>query len=256
MMFNTWFPFMMEVGNKSIRVVTRFMDSKFSCSDQTTKVNSIQQYVNIHAGPKYYMHYKYSSIMNIVFITMMFGAGMPILFPIAAISLSGMFLLENFMLHYVYKQPPAYDEKLNNTVLNNLDKAPVFLLAFGYWVLTNLQLIENDYLEPMQKGSDYFISQHYWYDYINPLTAFNGSPAGSLLVMLYAYVGYLVLREPIEALWNSFFALCLDQGSNEDEWVIDEEIDLYQNCLDDDDKTFSLKEEDNCLKYGIRTMLK
>jgi len=76
--------------------------------------------------------------MNIVFITMMFGAGMPILFPIAAVSLSGMFLLENFMLHYVYKQPPAYDEQLNNSVLNSLDKGPAFLLAFGYWVLTNL----------------------------------------------------------------------------------------------------------------------
>jgi len=76
--------------------------------------------------------------MNIVFITMMFGAGMPILFPIAAISLSAMFCLEKFMLYYVFQQPPAYDEKLNNTVLGNLDKGPVFLLAFGYWLLTNL----------------------------------------------------------------------------------------------------------------------
>jgi hypothetical protein len=194
--------------------------------------------------------------MNIVFITMMFGAGMPILFPIAAVSLSGMFLLENFMLHYVYKQPPAYDEKLNNTVLSNLDKAPVFLLAFGYWVLTNLQLIENEYLEPMEKGSDYFKSQHLWYDYYNPLTAFDGSPAGSLLIMLYAYVSYLLLREPIEALWYSCLAKCFDLGTNEEDWVIDEEIDLYQNCLDKDDKDFSLAEEKNCLKYGIRTMLK
>jgi len=44
--------------------------------------------------------------------------------------------------------------------------------------------------------------------------------------------------------------------SLDENWNIDEEIDLYQNCLDDDDKNFSLKEEENCCKYGIRTMLK
>jgi hypothetical protein len=37
-----------------------------------------------------------------VFITMMFGAGMPILFPIAAVSLSAMFCLEKFMLYYAF----------------------------------------------------------------------------------------------------------------------------------------------------------
>ena len=110
MVFNTWFPFAMEVGYKMQRVLYRLMDRGLDFDDKTTSVNSIQQYVNIHAGPKYYMHYKYSSIMNIIFITMMFGAGMPILFPIAAVSLSGQFLLENYMLHYVYQQPPAYDE--------------------------------------------------------------------------------------------------------------------------------------------------
>lgn len=83
------------------------------------------------------MHYKYSSIMNIVFLTMMFGPGLPILFPIAAASLCVLFVLEKTMLYYVFKQPPAYDEKLNNSVLVNLQLAPFFLLGFGYWMLTN-----------------------------------------------------------------------------------------------------------------------
>jgi len=40
------------------------------------------------------------------------------------------------------------------------------------------------------------------------------------------------------------------------ELEINEEIDLYQNCLDDDDKGFSIAEEKNSAKYGIKTMLK
>jgi hypothetical protein len=40
------------------------------------------------------------------------------------------------------------------------------------------------------------------------------------------------------------------------ELEINEEIDLYQNCLDDDDKNFAVMEEANSAKYGIKTMLK
>lgn len=40
-----------------------------------------------------------------------------------------------------------------------------------------------------------------------------------------------------------------------DELNIDEQIDLYQNCLDEDDKRWSVKEEDNCRLYGMNTML-
>ena len=32
----------------------------------------------------YVLHFKYSGILNIVFITMMYGMGLPLLFPIAA----------------------------------------------------------------------------------------------------------------------------------------------------------------------------
>jgi hypothetical protein len=49
------------------------------------------------------MHYKYSAIMNIVFITMMFGAGLPILFPLASFSLLVMYMLEKFEIYYVFQ---------------------------------------------------------------------------------------------------------------------------------------------------------
>lgn len=102
------------------------------------------------------MHYKYSAIMNIVFLTMMFGAGLPILFPLASGSLLTMYLVEKYEIYYVFQQPPAYDDKLNNAVLVNLDKAPVLLLAFGYWFLTNLQILNNDYLKPVETITDAF----------------------------------------------------------------------------------------------------
>lgn len=109
------------------------------------------------------MHYKYSSMMNIIFITFMYGAGLPKLFPLAFAAFVVFFALEKYMMYYVYQSPPAYDELLNEAVLNKLAYAPLFLLGFGYWILTNNQLRDNDFLKSKLRKSDPFDSEHYWY---------------------------------------------------------------------------------------------
>jgi len=66
------------------------------------------------------MHYKYSTLLNTTFITMLYGAGMPILFPISAATFFVFYMIENYKFYWVYKQPPAYDEKLNTYALKTL----------------------------------------------------------------------------------------------------------------------------------------
>jgi len=41
-------------------------------------------YRDLYSGPDYVIHFKYSGILNTMYITMMYGLGMPLLFPIAA----------------------------------------------------------------------------------------------------------------------------------------------------------------------------
>ena len=48
------------------------------------------------------MHFKYASVMNTVFITLMYGVALPILYPIAVISLVILYISEKFMLYYAY----------------------------------------------------------------------------------------------------------------------------------------------------------
>ena len=68
-------------------VMLRWKDRGFSNDTSKTKKKTIQQYVNLYSGPEYLLHYKYSTIMNIIFVTMMYGTGLPLLFPIALLSL-------------------------------------------------------------------------------------------------------------------------------------------------------------------------
>lgn len=137
------------------------------------------------------MHYKYSAIMNITFITFMFGSGIPLLFPIAAVAFFVRYTIEVYMLYYVYKEPPAYDEKLNNSVLSNMTWAPALLLGFGYWMLSSHQLLRSDAkLWPLEEATSPFYAEHYWYEAFTGYGLFKSGPASFILLFFFLYMMY------------------------------------------------------------------
>jgi len=93
---------------------------------------------------------------------MMYGIGIPVLFPIAAVSMATLYFVEKIMVYYVYRQPPMYDEKLNNNVLSLMTYAPLMLLAFGYWMLSSNQLMGND-VQYIEVPNTIPLTQHVWY---------------------------------------------------------------------------------------------
>ncbi len=54
------------------------------------------------------MHFKYSTILNSVFVTFMFGFGIPILFPITAITFYIIYLIEKSSFYYSYRLNPQH----------------------------------------------------------------------------------------------------------------------------------------------------
>ena len=73
----------------------------------------------------------------------MFGAGMPILFPIALASFVTLYLMERLLVAYSYQRPPMFDSSLNNLTLRYLVYAPLLFCSVGYWVLSNRQTFDN-----------------------------------------------------------------------------------------------------------------
>jgi hypothetical protein len=118
MIFNSYYPIMEFCLYFSIRVLKRCLDRPFLSLDSTkTKKTSIKAYTDIYLGPTYYMHYKYSTVLNICFVTFMYGFGIPLLFPVAAVSFLILYFMEKTMLYYSYRMPPMYDERLAESVL-------------------------------------------------------------------------------------------------------------------------------------------
>jgi len=258
LVFNILFPIIMEFGWFSMRLTFRILDKIGTDETNPSKCVTVQQYVNKYSGPTYFMHFKYSSIMNIIFLTMCFGTGMPILFPIAFASLVVHYTLENYMLYYVFKKPPAYDEVLNNYVLKKLAWAPFFLFAFGYWTLTNPQLLQTyEQLQPLERASSTFQGGHYWYVALNPYYMIEEAPAGILGIMAIFYFIYLIFRGAVWACVkrNQHIRCCKVPKIYIEEPVVDEDIGPYFDVLDKDDRIYSYAEEVNQRLWNIKTML-
>ena len=256
MIFNIIFPVGMEICWFMYRTFFRLLDRMGTDEENPSNSSTIQQYVNKHAGPLYYMHYKYSSILNIVFLTMMFGPGMPILFPVAMASLLVIYILENYMLYYVYKAPPAYDEMLNNHVLGILAWAPVLMLSFGYWMLTNLQLQQTyESLIPLQLKNDPFKAEHFWYDSVGFKGIFGHGPAGILLFVCFIYVVFLLLRKPIWAIVKAYPNVFQVSKLFLDDLPVNEDLGMFKDVLNKQDRKYSVAEEINCRLFGMQSML-
>jgi hypothetical protein len=102
MIFNIAYPIAEFLIFYLIRFIKRSIDSGFTCNKKKTKKEVIIDYVDLYCGPEYVIHYKYSFIMNVVFMTFMFGAGLPILFPLALCSLVVLYIMERLQAAYSY----------------------------------------------------------------------------------------------------------------------------------------------------------
>lgn len=51
-----------------------------------TQCKSIQSYLDIYGGQEFSVHFRYSNMLNIFFMTVLYGTSLPLLYPIAVVS--------------------------------------------------------------------------------------------------------------------------------------------------------------------------
>ena len=127
-------PYITLVQTFMIPYVKKLLDNK---DPYKTKKTGMAAFKALWSGGDYVIHFKYSQVLNVTFITMMYGVGMPLLFPIAAFNLFNQWVTERIMVAYYMKIPPALDDKITNNALRVLKYAPLFLLINGYWQMSN-----------------------------------------------------------------------------------------------------------------------
>ncbi len=143
MCINAVFPFVEFGIAYSQKFAFRLLDRSWGSDTYKTKKTSMQVYVDLYSGPEYFIHFKYSGMMNVTFVTMMYGCGMPVLFPIAAFTYFNLYTLERLLVAYFVQLPPTFDDKMTKNAVSILRWAAVLHLSFAYWMLSSKQIFQN-----------------------------------------------------------------------------------------------------------------
>lgn len=125
-----------------------------------TGKRTIQTYKAVYVGKDMPIHFKYSDCLNITFLAMLYGLGMPIMFPMASVILLNQRLAERIQVAYNYRQPPAMDNSLSDSVLSIMKYAPVMLLFNGFWLMDNRQFFDNVW-HYKDKVTENMLADHY-----------------------------------------------------------------------------------------------
>ena len=90
-----------------VRKLKQIFDRVASSNGVTFK-SDLAGYVDLFAGPESIIHYRYSDLMTIIFITFIYGGALPILFPIAFLATLILILSEKLQLAYYHRAQGQY----------------------------------------------------------------------------------------------------------------------------------------------------
>lgn len=137
MIINSILPISSMCSTFATPFAKQFLDSGFTLNPYVSKQRTMVSYKELYSGAPYVIHFRYSELLNCVYITMMYGIGMPILFPIAAFTMLNCWLAERITLAYLVRQPPAMGAVLSRSVMKLLYLAPLLLIFNGFWMVGN-----------------------------------------------------------------------------------------------------------------------
>ena len=83
--------------------VKKYLDRGSFKEVNVTKKIVMIDYINLYAGPEVELHFRYSNIMNQVFVSFTHGLAIPLLFPIALLGIINMYVAERLQFAYFYK---------------------------------------------------------------------------------------------------------------------------------------------------------
>lgn len=137
MIINAFLPYVAVVQGWALPLLLRKMDMKWSNDRYVTKKTSMAMYKKLWSGGEYVIHFKQSGVLLVVFVTCMYGVGMPLLFPVASFNFFNQYFCERIMAAYQVKLPPSLDDKLTKNMISVIKWAPLIMMFNGYWALSN-----------------------------------------------------------------------------------------------------------------------
>jgi hypothetical protein len=110
------------------------------CNDRKTRQLTQENYENKNLGSNFELEMRYNGILTVMFVTMIYSAGLPILYLIAAAYFAVMYWVDKYLMLRHYRKPPMYDATLALKVIGWFKYALFlhFLLASAMFANTGV----------------------------------------------------------------------------------------------------------------------
>ena len=136
--------------------------------------------------------------MVVVYVTFLFGAGLPILFPIAYVSLLGFYITEKLCMAYSNRIPPMFTAEANQATMKILMGAPILYFAVGAWMFSNQQIFKNTVV--VNDTSDLFAnSDHTFTQFFTQITP------GTVYFIFFAVTFTFYLMRMVNKICKKYF---------------------------------------------------
>jgi hypothetical protein len=96
----------------------------------------------MYLGPELLFEYRYSTMLNTIFISLMYGTGMPILYLFGFISFWLTYWVDKWTLLRIYQTPPMFNKELLKTSREWINVAIIIHFVFGFWMYSNSLIFE------------------------------------------------------------------------------------------------------------------
>lgn len=133
-----------------VRFVRRCYDRKCTCNKRKTRKIFQTDYESLYLGPEYLIEFRYSNMVAMVYLALLFGGGMPILYFFAACIFAVTYWVDKLTLFRVYRQPPRLGIEPIRFARNLLMLGVVLHFGFSFWMYSN-SLVFGSYSQNLLK---------------------------------------------------------------------------------------------------------
>lgn len=84
-------------------------------------------------------------MINVIFMTCLYGPGMPMLFPLALLCLVSLYVTERLCMAYSYVKPAMYDHRINRDAIHILQFGPLLYCIMGVVIYSSSRVFLEQY---------------------------------------------------------------------------------------------------------------
>ncbi len=97
-----------------------------------------------YLGPTFHLNYRVAQLLMTVFVTLLYSAGMPILYPVAFLSFGMFYLVDKWLFLRYYRKPPAYGPRISQWASTVITWAVVGHLCLAIWMYSAPGVFNNN----------------------------------------------------------------------------------------------------------------